>query len=233
MDSKSTFYWVIPGIVLILLDVAFLIEGACESGWTENPGNGQCYKYIATPMTTYTDGVAACQAVGGVGAFVTSKAENDWLTKFCSDAKTAAGGPAPMGNGVRLGGRRKGPNNADPWNWVTGVTECPFTYTNWSPNDGPAGTGDGADGSAVYLVLNPGFSGYAPGIWWDWPEENKMPIVCQRAPIGLCPQANSCAYKPGDCKPTPTPTPPPPKSDCLNIKKDTLLAILENCGCEK
>ena len=85
-------------------------------GVIHNPANGHYYKWVGG-VTTWMNGKAGAEALGGYLATATSSAEQAFLVQSV----------IPAGNTSCLGGTDEGVENT--WTWITGE---PWVYTNWN-----------------------------------------------------------------------------------------------------
>jgi hypothetical protein len=109
-------------------------------------GNGHWYDAVYVPtFITWTAANAACGSAGGYLATITSEPENGFVYSLISDDKFwhLSGNM----NGPWIGGYqdRNANGYSEPgggWRWVT---DEPFAYTNWAPNQPDDGWGAGED----------------------------------------------------------------------------------------
>lgn len=93
-------------------------EAMSDTAKTVNPANGHSYQRFSTSKT-WNDAKAACAALGGYLATVTSQEEQKYVTSKGAYAWLGAADETQEG----------------AWKWITGE---PWSYTNWSggePND--------------------------------------------------------------------------------------------------
>jgi len=122
-----------------------------------NPSNNHTYKRFDTAKT-WSNAKLSCESLNGYLATITSKSENDWVTK-----KLLLSAPTP---GIWIGG-----SDAlieGDWKWSNGDE---WTYTNWNSGEPNGQT------SENHLQI------YAPeGTWNDLASSNKLSYICEWNP---------------------------------------------------
>lgn len=135
------------GLAAAFLCAAIGAASAAPVQWTAAVGgNGHWYEAAYVPVSiTWTAASDAATAAGGYLATLTSEPENQFVYNLISDDKFWH--LSGNNNGPWIGGYQDctAPGYSEPgggWRWVT---DEPFAYTNWAPNQPDNGWGTGED----------------------------------------------------------------------------------------
>ena len=171
-----------------------ILPDVCQQGWTLNPSNCRCYKYVATP-TTWTEANRICQRIAPINSLpnppVTRTHFSDILNNICQNISPTNSLPNPQvvkrhlasiansqennfvadlagGNTAFIGGAQL---REGSWIWTDGQ-EFDFEdgFSNWSLLQP-----DNWRGNESCMTIN----GPERGLWNDVPKDQRFPFVCQ------------------------------------------------------